>query len=43
MKTIKKGQEFKCIKDFVMDCGEISYKAGKKYQSDLFEKAKKLL
>jgi hypothetical protein len=30
MKTIKKGQKFKCIKDYVMNSGQIAYKAGKK-------------
>ena len=35
MKKIKKGQEFKCIKDYVMRSGEIRFKAGKIYQSDV--------
>ena len=35
MKTIKKGQEFECIKDYVMLDGNIAYKAGKKYLSEL--------
>jgi hypothetical protein len=34
MKTIKKGQEFKCIKDFFMRSGEIRFKAGKNYKSE---------
>jgi hypothetical protein len=34
MKTIKKGQKFKCIKDYVMNSGQIAYKAGKNYKSD---------
>ena len=35
MKTIKKGQEFKCVKDYVMRGGEIAYKAGKNYKSEI--------
>jgi hypothetical protein len=34
MKTIKKGQKFKCVKDYVMNSGQIAYKAGKNYKSD---------
>ena len=34
MKTIKKGQKFKCIKDYVMRGGQIAYKADKNYKSD---------
>jgi hypothetical protein len=35
MKTIKKGQKFKCVKDYVMRGGEIAYKAGKNYKSEI--------
>ena len=35
MKTIKKGQEFECIKDYVMLDGNIAYKTGKKYLCEL--------
>lgn len=31
---IKKGQKFRCIKDVVMDSGEVDYVAGRVYQSD---------
>ena len=35
MKTIKKGQEFECIKDYVMRSGYKAYIAGKKYLCEL--------
>jgi hypothetical protein len=35
MKTIKKGQKFKCVKDYVMRGGQIAYKADKNYKSEI--------
>lgn len=33
MKTIKKGQRFLCLKDYVMDEGAIAYKSGQIYEA----------
>ena len=34
IETIKKGEKFICIKDFVMDCGRIDYTRGLIYLSE---------
>lgn len=33
MKTIKKGQRFLCLKDYVMGSGDLAYKCGQVYES----------
>ena len=33
MKTIKKGQRFLCLKDYIMDDGTLAYKCGKIYEA----------
>lgn len=33
MKTIKKGQRFLCLKDYIMDDGSLAYKCGQIYEA----------
>jgi hypothetical protein len=33
MKTIKKGQRFLCLKDYIMDYGAVAYKSGQIYEA----------
>ena len=37
MKTIKKGQKYLCLKDYIMDDNKLAYKSGQVYESPMDE------